>query len=197
MTLINNPLSHVVIQLMKGVIYQDKQAELWNILLNIQASVREYVAVMGLELLIDELEGYAFLRQCNFTEEDETSSELPRLVQRRQLNYSVSLLCVLLRKKLIENDTAGASTRVILTHQEILDMMSVFLPGRANEVKTGDQINACINKIVDYGFLRELKNDAKCYEIQRIMKAFVDADWLNNIENKLREYSEYGQSIAE
>jgi hypothetical protein len=192
----NNLLSQVIIQLMKGVLYVDKQPELWNALLNIQSSVREYIAVIGLEILIDETEGYAFLRPHNLSEEDKNTNSLPRLVQRRPLSYPVSLLCLLLRKKLIENDTAGSSTRVILTHQQILDMMTVFLPDRVNEVKTNDQIEACINKLLDFGFLRRLKNDTTHYEVQRIVKALIDADWLNDIENKLREYEEYGQSSA-
>lgn len=55
-------LSALVINLLKGVIYQEMDAVLWNVLLNLQARVRDYVAVLGLELVLDEAEGYAFLR---------------------------------------------------------------------------------------------------------------------------------------
>lgn len=186
-------LSTIVIHLMKGVLYQDKQPQLWNTLLNIQIAVRDYVTIVGLELIIDETEGFAFLRQCEFTDEG-TTAALPRLIQRRQLSYSVSLLCILLRKKLIENDSAGESTRVILTHQQIINMMTVFLPDKTNEVKTIEQIETCINKIIDFGFLRRLKKDATHYEVQRIIKALINADWLNNIDAKLQEYLEHAQT---
>lgn len=188
--------SHVTIHLMKGVIYQDKQPDLWNSLLNSQSSIRDYIAVIGLELFIDEAEGYAFLRQHTHPEEDEKDNELPRLIQRRPLSYPVSLLCLLLRKKLIENDTTGSTTRVIISHQNIIDMMILFLPDRANEVKTIEQVETCINKMLDFGFLRRLKNDVSHYEVQRIIKALIDAEWLSDFENKLREYQEYGQSSA-
>jgi hypothetical protein len=55
-------LSALVIPLLKGVLYQEADAALWNALLNLQPRVRDYVAVLDLELVLDEAEGYAFLR---------------------------------------------------------------------------------------------------------------------------------------
>ena len=65
------------------------------------ARVRDYVTVLGLDLVLDEAEGYAFLRsRPNLDGDPETS--LPRLVARRPLSFPVSLLLALLRKKLAE-----------------------------------------------------------------------------------------------
>lgn len=55
-----NDLSALLIPLLKGVIYQENDANLWNTLLNLQARVRIYVMILGLELVLDEAEGYAF-----------------------------------------------------------------------------------------------------------------------------------------
>ena len=55
-------LSAVVVPLLKGVIYRDADAAQWSALLDLQGRVRDYVAVLGLELSLDESEGYAFLR---------------------------------------------------------------------------------------------------------------------------------------
>jgi len=69
------------------------------------------VAPLGLELIADEVrKGYAYLRQRGRLGE---SSELPRLVPRRPLGFQVSLLLVLLRKKLAESDAQGDGTRII------------------------------------------------------------------------------------
>ncbi len=54
--------SAVVVPLLKGVIYREGEAAPWNALLSLQARVRDYVAVLGLDLVLDEAEGYAFLR---------------------------------------------------------------------------------------------------------------------------------------
>ena len=56
-------LSLAVIQLMKGVVYRDTHERAWQHLLQLQPQVRDYVAVLGLQVVVDEAEGYAFCRQ--------------------------------------------------------------------------------------------------------------------------------------
>lgn len=175
----------MLVQLFKGVLYRDRHELLWQTLLAQQGAVRDYVAVIGLELLLDEAEGYAFLRQRDMDEDD---TALPRLVQRRALSYPVSLLCVLLRKRLVEQDAGGGETRVILSRQQMVEMMRVFLPEQGNEAKQIDQIGRHINKLVDYGFLRPLKGQDGQYEVRRILKALVNADWLADFDRRLEEY---------
>src|SRR5690554_5031161 len=97
-----NALSLAVIRLLKGVIYQDDDPGLWQKIINLQPRIRDYVSVMGLTFQIDESEGYAWLATL---EEDEDTTPLPRLMNRRQLSYPVSLLIALLRRKLAEADT--------------------------------------------------------------------------------------------
>jgi hypothetical protein len=188
--------SRVLISLFKGVLYQDNSPELWRDLLIYQGAVRDYIEVLGLQVLLDETEGYAFLRQR--PEEagaDEDIPPLPRLVQRRQLSYPVSLLCVLLRKKLIEQDAVGGETRVILSREQIVDMLRVFLPEGSNEAKTVEQIESHIRKVADYGFLRSLKGDQERFEVRRILKALVDADWLGDLDQKLEVYRTHADSL--
>lgn len=187
-------LSALVIQLLKGVIYQETDPGLWGALLNLQGRVRDYVAVLGLELVLDEAEGYAFLRSRQLAE-DEPAAKLPRLVARRPLSFPVSLLLALLRKKLAEFDAGGGDTRLVLTRDEIVDLIRVFLPESSNEAKLIDHLDAQLNKIVDLGFLRRLKGatanqggQAAVYEVRRILKAFVDAQWLADFDERLAAY---------
>lgn len=190
-------VSIIAIQLLKGVLYQDRQPDLWNDLLTFQAAVRDYFSVIGLKIIVDETEGYAFLRQQSESDEaDEEASVLPRLIQRRPFSYPVSLLCVLLRKKLMELDTAGGETRLILSREQIIDMMQVFLPEHSNEAKTIEQINSHINRLVEYGFLRRLKSDEEDYEVRRIIRALVDASWLGEFDQKLKEYQVYADTTV-
>ena len=185
-----NDLSALVIILLKGVIYQEADAGLWSALLNLQARVRDYVAVLGLELVFDEAEGYAFLRSCQESEED-AASKLPRLVARRPLSFPVSLLLALLRKKLTEFDASAGDTRLVLSRDEIVELIRVFLPESSNEAKLIDQIETHLNKIVELGFLRRLKpsaGQAAMFEVRRILKAFVDAQWLADFDARLSVY---------
>lgn len=189
-----NDLSALVILLLKGVIYQEADAGLWNALLNLQARVRDYVAVLGLELMLDEAEGYAFLRSRQESE-DNATLKLPRLVARRPLSFPVSLLLALLRKKLAEFDASGGDTRLVLTRDEIVELIRVFLPESSNEARLIDQIETHLNKIVELGFLRRLKasaanqgGQAAVFEVRRILKAFVDAQWLADFDARLATY---------
>ncbi len=183
-------LSTLLVLLLKGVIYREGDERLWGALLNLQVRVRDHVAVLGLELMLDEAEGYAFLRSRPVQDVDESSVHIPRLVARRPLSFPVSLLLALLRKKLAEFDAGDGETRLVLTRDEIVELVRVFLPVSSNEVRLIDQIDAHLTKVVDLGFLRRLKNSGgpMSFEVRRILKAFVDAQWLSDFDNRLAEY---------
>lgn len=181
-------LSTVVVPLLKGVIYREDSLGLWNSLLGLQAGVRDYVAVLALELILDEAEGYAFLRAKAGDEEPPGGETVPRLVTRRQLSFPVSLLLALLRKKLAEFDAGGGETRLILSRDEVVEMIRVFLPEGTNETRLIDQVDTYLNKIVELGFLRRLKGQERMVEVRRIIKAFVDAQWLAEFDQRLAAY---------
>ncbi|NCD24409.1 MAG: DUF4194 domain-containing protein [Deltaproteobacteria bacterium] len=185
-------LSTVVVPLLKGVLYEDNDAPAWAALLRFQARVRDYVAVLGLELVLDEAEGYAFLRS-RLHDDADNDAKRPRLVARRPLSFPVSLLLALLRKKLAESDASGGDTRLVLTRDDIVELIRVFLPATTNETRLVDQIDAHINKIIDLGFLRRLKSGDQtggqgAFEVRRILKAFVDAQWLAEFDARLAAY---------
>ncbi|HFE38559.1 MAG TPA: DUF4194 domain-containing protein [Gammaproteobacteria bacterium] len=192
-------LSVLMISLLKGVVYHDADPVRWKQLLGLQARVREYAAVLGLELILDEAEAYAFFRSRK-TEIDDTSENfpdkaVPRLIARRPLSFPVSLLLALLRKKLAEFDASGGETRLILSRDDMLELMQIFLPPSSNEAKLVDKIDQHINKVVELGFLRRLKQNSsgqlKHYEVRRILKAFVDAQWLADFDVKLEQYKQH------
>jgi Domain of unknown function (DUF4194) len=183
-------LSPVLIHLLKGILFRTQHPALWEDLLETQIHAKAYLSVLGLDLEIDENEGYAWLTQQTLDEEGKENN-LPRLVTRRPLSYPISLLCVLLRKKVIESDASGEQTRVIVSRQELQNAMLVFMPEKSNEAQINEQINTYINKVIELGFLRKLKTDGEQLEIQRIIVAFVDADWTATLNEKLAIYQDY------
>jgi hypothetical protein len=182
-------LSRVLISLLRGVLYRENEAALWQDLLLLQARVRDYIAVLGLALLLDESEGYAYLYSRPAVEGEVA---LPRLLQRRALSFPVSLLLALLRKKLAEFDagagTEGSSSRLMLSRDDIVELVRVFLPSGSNETRLIDQVDTHINKIIDLGFLRKLKSQNGGFEVRRILKAYVDAQWLAEFDQRLAAY---------
>ncbi len=176
-------LPAVVTRLFKGVVYAEGDERLWQSLLGLASQVRDYVAVLGLDLILDESEGYAFLRS-----REDADGMLPRLIPRRQLTFNVSLLLALLRGRMLEFDTNSSELRLIMTEQEIADMVAVFLPETSNEARILDQLGANIKKVVELGFLRKLRGQLGTYEVARILKAYVDAQWLEEFDARLADY---------
>jgi hypothetical protein len=186
-------LSLVVVSLLKGVLYRDENPALWNKLLDLQAAVRDYLRIIGLELVIHEDEGFAWLKSMA---ESTESEKLPSLTVKLQLSYPVSLLLALLRRRLAEHDASSGESRLILAREDIMDLVKTFLPSGSNEARIMDQIDANINKVVDLGFIRRLKSENGKFEIRRILKAFIDAQWLNDFEKKLNEYIQSGNGTT-
>ncbi len=193
----NADLSALLIALLKGVIYRQADELVWTALLSLQARVREYFSVLNLELVLDESEGYAFLKSKPEAADDQAKSKLPRLIARRPLSFTVSLLLALMRKKLAEFDAGtGANSdgkRLVLAREDIVEMLRVFLPDGSNEAKLIDQLETQINKVVELGFLRRLKPTSNAqqpvhFEVRRILKAFVDAQWLAEFDTRLAAY---------
>lgn len=191
-------LSRLLVRLLKGVIYKDNAQQDWANLLLLQNRVRDYVGILGLELILDEAEAYAFLRTRQTDAdiaENEEQEAVPRLITRHQLSFPVSLLLALLRKKLAEFDASGAETRLVLNRSELVDLIRLFLPDSSNETRLVDQIERHINKIIELGFLRRLQTTTTtsepAYEVRRIIKAFVDAQWLAALDEKLAAYQQY------
>ncbi|MDH2240102.1 DUF4194 domain-containing protein [Pigmentiphaga sp. GD03639] len=187
-------LSQLMVHLLKSVLYRQDDERLWASLLNLQARVREQAAVLLLDLVLDEAEGYAFLKSQPEPEHADATPRLPRLIARRPLSYPVSLMLALLRKRLAESDAGGGDTRLVLSREEIAELMRVFLPDGTNEARLIDQVDSTITKVVELGYLRKLKpaagasQQAPRYEVRRILKAFVDAQWLADFDARLEGY---------
>jgi hypothetical protein len=185
-------LSRCLILLLKGVLYRDDDPATWSALHRHQAQAREHLALLGLDLLVDDAEGWAFVRSRPSTD-DRVAAPLPRLVTRRELSFPVSLLLALLRRKLAEFDARGGDTRLVLARSEIIELLRTFLPERADEARLFAQIDAHVNKVVDLGFLRRLASAPSAephFEVRRIIKAFVDAQWLTDFDAHLAAYRE-------
>jgi hypothetical protein len=191
-TTVHNGLSDVLVALLRGVVYGDNAPQLWRDLLNLQSGARDHLHLLGLELVIDEAEGYAYLRQSEASDEEGMSDSPRRLIPRRPLSYPVSLLLVLLRKRLAQHDAHGGDTKLVLTSEQIIEMMRVFLAaGGANEAKLEDQIRRHIERATELGFLREIQEEgASLFEVRRILKAFVNADWLADLESTYRDHAQ-------
>ncbi len=185
-----DPLGRVAVRLLRGVLFRERDTALWEELIGLRARVSDYMAVLGLELVMDEGEGYAYLH--SWGDERDGNRTVPRLIPRRPLSFNVSLLLALLRKKLIEQDATGGETRLVMSRDEIAELVRVFLPENSNEARVMERLDADLNRIVELGFLRRMKaregTRRREFEVQRFLKAFVDAQWLSEFDGRLAAY---------
>jgi hypothetical protein len=179
-------VASTIIRLMQGVVYRDSDEDTWLALERLGAGVRDHFATIGVDVVVDDAEGYAYLRSRPDEDNDEA---LPRLVRRRALTYNVSLLLVLLRKRLVEFETTGGEGRLVLTTDQIVEMLRLFQAESTNDARLVDQAETTINKAKELGFLRPLRGQNDHWEVRRILKAYVDAQTLSDFAAKLREYA--------
>ena len=184
-----------LIALLKGIISRDDQEKLWQQVLNLEAPIRDYLAVLGLDLVLAQDEGFAYLR--NRQNDDGDGTQLPKLITRRPLSYPVSLLLALLRRRLAEHDASSHEPRLILDTREILDAASTFLPSGKTEARVLENLEANLKKVAELGFIRFLGTSTEKFEVKRILKAFVDAQWLAEFDQRLAEYRGYASEEAQ
>jgi hypothetical protein len=175
-----------IIALMRGVVYRESAEDVWATLDRRGAAVRDHFAAIGVDVVVDDAEGYAYLRSQDPAEGEEP---LPRLVRRRTLTYHLSVLLVLLRKRLVEFETSGADSKLVVNRDQMVDMLRLFLPDATNEARIVERIDATVKQAVEAGFLRELRGQPGQYEVRRILKAYVDAQTLSDFAGKLAEYA--------
>lgn len=179
------PLSVAAISLMRGVVYRDAQEQVWRHVLAVHHQLRDHLGVLGLVLVVDEAEGYAYLRSVP----DDTDPPLPRLIPRHRLSLQVSLLLAQLRKAVAEFDATSGEGRLVVTRDRLVEDLRTFLGTSSNEARIIDQIDRSIAKAVDLGFLRPMPGRSQEWEVRRIIKAFVDAAWLGEFDARLQEYA--------
>ncbi len=175
--------STVQIRLLKGPVYRAKHKDLWHWLERDQIQIRAYFQQIGLSLIIDDNEGYAFLKQQDVSEAE--GIDLPRLITRRSLTFHQTLLLVLLRKRLAEHDSEESAPRLIVERSDIYQWLQAFYPEVSNEVKQRKEFDVLIKKVTEMGFLSVLSDYPDSFEVQRILKAVISADQIVDLTDML------------
>jgi hypothetical protein len=182
--------AHVLIKLLQGPVYADEK-NIWRDLLAWQSSIKDYYEKMGIELVINEPDGFARILQPE-VQEDEVSP-LPRLMRKQSLTFDASLLCVLVRQMLEEFDTKSDGTKLFVTQRDIKERIEVFFAEQTNKSKLWRELSRPIETLVKIGILKTTREDAlnkdnNQYEVKRIVKALVNNDKLEEFKNKLTVY---------
>ena len=185
------PLAKLVVRLLKSDM--DRKDKLWQELVNYSSDVQGYVEKIGLELILNKEEGYAYLKQVEIDDEGGTIG----LVSRIPMGFHASIVCVILREMLEEFDTDptyALTNDKFVTHQELKEHIELFFREKSNRVQFLRDMDKHINKNVEFGFLKVVNRgdhlDKRRYIINRIIKEKVTIDILNEFKEKLNEHLE-------
>ena len=186
--------SEALIALLKGIVNEASDVRIWNTILEQQVYIEDYVSKIGLQLIISTQDGYAYLKQIDYGEEQKP---LPRLMTKRQLKYLTSLILVLLRKELIEMNKNSELGRYVISKTSIIEKVLPYLKDTNDEAKQRKEIETEINAIEKMGFIRLIKNSNDDYEIIPLLRTFIDAQWLQDFDEKLKAYIDYAKGDSE
>ena len=183
------PYTGVFIKLLKGPVeYLEKTA--WEQLLQYQAELTRFLQQMGLVLVLEKDDGYAYLEQLRLDEEENTAG----WVRRIQLGYEESILLILLRDMMAEFEVGEASNReLIKKRREIKEYAELFFRENPSRVKFIRDLDRLIDRAEELDFLEKVENhdlaDEQKFRIKKIIKAKVDNEILENFKNQLTEHA--------
>jgi hypothetical protein len=187
----NFPLAAFVkAKLLREPVYRE-DGDLWlTVHGSQQDEIRHYFRQIGQELVVDEGEGYAFIRQL----EIEGDERVPRLVQRRPLSYLATLLLAALREEFLRFDSSASdSTRLVKTRDELRNLVADFLPETTNQVRDTARIDSAITRLNELGFVCQIgAAERDAFEIMRIVKARLAPADLETIKQRLLRHAEPG-----
>ena len=192
-----NEWAVVCIKLLQGpVIKKNEQDKIWNLLLRNRLYIDNYFSTIGITLLVEESDGYAFLRQKN-ENIDEDFEPLPRLIRKVRLSVEESFLCVILREALDYFESSDDFSEIFtMKENEIMERLKNYSPEYTDELKFQNKLQQYLNKLEDLGYIENLskkefddsqseRNDT--YKINKIIRAIVSPEFLEDFRNKLEE----------
>jgi len=182
------PYGRLAVKLLQGPVFDD-QKDLWEDLQRYQIELIQYFSKIGIELITDTREGYAFLRQKELDDKGATVG----LMRRVSLTYEQTLVCVLLRDWLEEferNDTD--SRNLYFTSRQFRERLEMFFKEKSNEVKFIRELNKYLNECEAWGFVKVVNRhpsdpDENRYELRRIIKSRITLDELKYFKTLLED----------
>lgn len=175
--------STTLINLLQGVVRKEDNAEIWNTIRSQQFRIDEYMEKIGLSLVIDDEGGFAFLKQRD-------DDVLPHLVKKQPLTFRMSLFLALLRNEINEYDSGSGEGALVIREEEMVRRMKPYFPDVSDEVKFTNSIDRCFSKALEMKILVPVKDNEYEYEVQPVLRRFMDAECLSEFNRQLDKYME-------
>jgi len=161
----------VLVQLLSGPSLDgQRHTKLWPVLLRDENIVRQRLADLFLDLVIDRDLQVAFTRQA-----DTGDLDAPRLLRRASLTFIDSILILFLREQLTKADSY--SERAVVSRDDIIENLNIYdRAGNTDKAGFTKRIDASIEKIKKYNILQKIRASDNRFEVSPALKLLFSAE---------------------
>ena len=176
------------IKLLQGIVYQEDK-EAWAILLASESDIEDYFCRIGTSVVVDRSNGLAYLKQFSDDQRVNGYERLPRLVTRTPLSYQMTLGCVMLRDAYRRfEDEDLENERCVIETETLFDSWKSFFPPEEDDVALRKKLTTCLGHLEKFKLVKKLKSESELWEVRRAIKARVQIDQLEQLNQRMTEY---------
>ncbi len=177
----------LVYLLRQGVILASQKSKLFKELCHYQDAIRHYLSQIYLHLMLDELNGVAFVATSDQTGSDENSEddeESFSLITRRTLSVNDTLLILVLCKHYRERKDYGEQ-KVVIDIERIESNLTPFQPLTDHGSLERKKLSGRLKEMVKRKILAPIRGSEDRFEITPVIRYVIGTEFL---ESMLAEY---------
>ncbi|WP_433675435.1 DUF4194 domain-containing protein [Microbacterium gorillae] len=163
----------VLLALIKGPYVSSDKGNLWSALLADQSAIEERLNDLFLDLVIDPVLGFAFVRNVRTDE-----LAIPTAVRAETLTFLDTAMLLVLRQILLH---AEGERRVIIGRDEVFEQLAVYRGADRDETDFGKRLNASWRKMRDSLRIVHATDTEDRVEISPVLALIVTADTVRQL----------------
>lgn len=176
----------VQVKLLQDAVYAE-DSDLWTVLLRSRARIETYFREIGLQLVVNEEDGFAYLMQMH----SEDGLAVPPLFRRDRLTKGVAIIGVILRELLLNFDeTIHDESKLVVDRGDIITLVAPYYPVTNDEISRNRKIDSDFARAEKLGLIRGVvsRDGEDRYEIRRIVKGRFPLALLKDLREKLQSH---------
>ena len=179
--------SNALIKLFKYKFIENKDPD-WPLLKTYQNEIKEYLYIIGQDMILSENDGIAFRKQLDLEEYN-----IIRLANKQKIHFYSSAVLMYLAEKYYQEETNVTKTidGVFVSMDEIKDDVGLKVFSETNNTEINKKIVDAVKRIAKYGYLEEVGNNETDmrYRIIPIVKYKITTDAIEDFNKQLKEKS--------
>ncbi len=159
-----------------------RQPSRWKLLIGHKAQIKEQLANLFLDLVIDTNDGYAYV----IKPEDTGGVETVNLLRTASLSLNDTVLLIDMRLRLMQN--SGSGERTMITLDEITGIIRGLNPAKkGDEMALKRTVNACVVKFLNLSLIEKLEGGGNNYLVLPIIKVIFNGVEINQLKASCEE----------